>query len=880
MRETCSPRAGGRVMEFRRIRTLSGPNVWSRKPVLEAWVDLGALKDTGSDMVPGFTARLMEWLPSLIEHRCSVGERGGFLQRLERGTYPAHILEHVSLELQSLAGTPVGFGKARETHEEGVYRVVIRFKEEALARAALHEGRDLLLAAYEGRDFDVAAAVARLKDVADDVRLGPSTTAIVGAAEARGIPTRRLNAGSLVQLGHGAKQRRIWTAETDATSAVAETIAQDKDLTKQLLRAAGVPVPAGQLVTSADEAWEVAQEIGLPVVVKPRDGNHGRGVCINLFTREQVASAFDVAKPEGSGVIVETCAAGNEHRLLVVGGRLVAAARGEAAVVVGDGVKTIAVLIEEQLNSDPRRGDSHDSPLAKIEFDEPTMLLLTAQHCTRESVPPAGASILIQRNGNLRIDVTDEVHPLTAANVELAARVVGLDVTGIDVVATDISKPLEEQGGVVVEVNASPGLHAHLMPGVGKPRPVGEAIVGTLFKDGDDGRIPLACITGTNGKTTVATLLAHLQSQHGRRVGLATSDGIRIEGRMIERGDCAGPRSARKVLIHPRVDVAVLEAGRGGILREGLGFDKCSLAIVTNIGAADHLGRHDVTTPEEMFTVKRSPVDVVLPTGASVLNAADPLVADMARLSDGEVLFFARDPATPVLAAHREAGKRAVFVDGGVVMLGTGPVAEPLVALEDVPLTLGGRVGFQVENVLAATAGAWAMGIPLDRIREGLRSFAGVASRLTTFPHKGGLIVVDDAHNVSAVEALIGGLDRFPHRRRSIVFSGGRHRRNEDIVRQGELLGAAFDEVVVYEDSNATERVDGELTTLITRGVSAGNRALDVLELRDHRIAVETAILRMKSGALLVVQAEDGDAEASLALVRSLLPSPSAEVSS
>ncbi|MGZ3461170.1 MAG: cyanophycin synthetase, partial [Archangium sp.] len=557
-------------LDIRRIRTLRGPNIWSRRPVLEAWVDLGSLKDTPSDSVPGFTDRLMAWLPSLIEHRCSIGERGGFLQRLRTGTYPAHILEHITLELQSLAGTPVGFGKARETSEEGVYRVVVRYREEQVARAALYAARELVLAAMQDRPFDVQAEVARLRDVVESVCLGPSTSAIVAAAEARGIPTRRLNAGSLVQLGQGVKQHRIWTAETDGTSAIAESIAQDKELTKQLLRAAGVPVPEGQVVPDAAEAWATAEEIGVPVVVKPRDANHGRGVFINLFTQDQVQTAFEKARPEGSGVIVERFAPGSEHRLLVVGDKLVAAARGDAAFVTGNGRSTVRQLVEDQLNSDPRRGESHSSPLAKIEFDAPTVLLLTHQGCEPDSVPPEGATVLIQRNGNRRIDVTDEVHPTTAAHVVLAARMVGLDIAGVDVVAQDISRPLEEQGGVIVEVNASPGLHAHLMPGVGKPRPVGEAIIAKLFPEGENGRIPITCVTGTNGKTTVTRLVTHLLRASGRRVGMSCSDGIWVGERIIERGDCGGPRSARKVLLHPEVEAAVFEAGRGGILREGL----------------------------------------------------------------------------------------------------------------------------------------------------------------------------------------------------------------------------------------------------------------------------------------------------------------------
>ncbi|HEX7599576.1 MAG TPA: cyanophycin synthetase, partial [Polyangia bacterium] len=629
-------------MEIRKIFALRGPNIWSRHPVLEAWVDLKELKDSPSDSIAGFNDRLMAWLPTMVEHRCSVGERGGFFQRLRDGTYPAHILEHVTIELQNLAGTPVGYGRARETAEEGVFRVVVRYRDERLARACLAAGRELVMAAIHDKPYDIAAEVNRLRELADRVCLGPSTAAIVGAADARGIPSRRLNEGSLVQLGQGAKQRRIWTAETDRTSAVAESIAQDKELTKNLLRAGGIPVPEGRLVSDANDAWAAAQEIGLPVVVKPRDGNHARGVFTKLTSEALVHSAYELAKDVGSGVIVEKFAEGAEHRLLVVGGKLVAAARGDIARIIGDGQGTVMQLVDQQINTDPRRGTFESCPLCPVTLlDEATLLLLEGQGYRPDSVPPAGVSVTVQHSDNLSIDVTDDVHPSIAAHMALAAQIVGLDVAGIDVVAMDIARPLEDQGGVVVEVNAGPGLAMHLTPSVGTPRPVGEAIVNTLFPPGENGRIPIVCVTGTNGKTTVTRLVAHILRSAGRMVGMTTTDGIDVSGRTIEGGDCAGPRSARKILLNPQVEAAVFEAARGGILREGLGFDRCDVAVVTNIGQADHLGLHNVNSVDDMFTVKRTPVDVVLPTGTAVLNANDPLVAKMAPLCAGSVTFFA-----------------------------------------------------------------------------------------------------------------------------------------------------------------------------------------------------------------------------------------------
>ncbi len=860
-------------MQIRKILTLRGPNIWSRYPVLEAWVDLQDL-NRASDTFPGFTDRLIAWLPTMIEHRCSIGERGGFFQRLRTGTWPGHILEHVAIELQTLAGTPVGFGKARETSEEGVYKVVMRYRDEQLARAALLAGRELILAAIHDRPYDVAAEVARLSELGDRVCLGPSTAAIVKAAEDRGIPARRLNAGSLVQLGQGVKQRRIWTAETDRTSAIAESIAQDKELTKTMLRAGGIPVPEGRLVSDAEDAWVAAEEVGVPVVVKPRDANHARGVFTNLTTRSQIESAFNFARNEGSGVIVERFAPGNEHRLLVVGNRLIAAACGEAASIVGDGVRTVEQLVADQLNSDPRRGEGEAFPLSLIEFDAMNVMQIERQGYTVDSVPPEGVSILVQRNDNLSMDVTERVHPTVAAHAVLAAQIVGLDVAGLDLVVADISRPLEEQGGVVVEVNAGPGLLMHLRPSVGTPQPVGEAIVESLFAPGQNGRIPVVCVTGTNGKSTVTRLVSHILRRTGRVIGTVCTDGIFVGARTIEGGDCSGPRSARKVLLNPQVEAGVFEAGRGGILREGLGFDRCDVAVVTNIAGADHLGLAYIDTPEQMFTVKRSPVDVVLPTGTAVLKADEPLVADMAPLSAGAVTFFALNGEHAVIREHRASGKRAVFVRDGAVIAAEGDAETRLMLVNDIPLTLGGRVPFQVENVLAAVGAVWALDVPFATIRESLELFRpdwhDCPGRFNLLEIRGVSVVIDDSHNVPALAALCRALDHFPNARRTIVYSAGDGRRNADIVRQGELLGTAFDRVVLYEDYAASDRATGELAALFRQGMSAGKRTVEIREVPDHRQAIETALAGAVPGELLVIQPEDEDIQPTLDIVRTL----------
>lgn len=851
-------------MEIQRILALRGPNIWANFPVLEAWVDLGELKDSPSDQLPGFNDRLMSWLPTMIEHRCGIGERGGFFERLRSGTYPAHILEHVTLELQTLAGSEVGFGKARETSIEGVYKVVVEYEEESFAKAALLAGRELFLAAVYDRPFDVAAEVAKLRELNQDARLGPSTRAIVDAAKARGIPFRRLNDGNLVQLGYGKRQRRIWAAETDRTSAVAEEIAQDKDLTRALLRTAGVPVPEGRPVTCADDAWAAAQELGIPVVVKPRFGNQGKNVATYLTTEEQVKAAYHTASEGGYSVIVERFIAGADYRLLIVGNRMVAAARREPAQVIGDGIHTVGQLVD-RVNADPRRGNDHAMPLSKIRLDPVAMSVLAEQGLSPSAVPPDGARVLIRRNGNLSTggtaaDVTDLVHPEVADRAVEAARVVGLDIAGVDVLAVDVTRPLEEQNGAIVEVNAGPGLRMHVEPSSGQPRPVGEAIVGTMFALGETGRIPIAAVTGTNGKTTTTRLIAHMFESQGNLVGMTCTDGIFVGNRRIDTGDCSGPQSARAVLFNPLVEAAVFECARGGILREGLGFDVCDVGVVTNIAGGDHLGVGDVHTLEQLVRVKRCVVEAVAPGGYAVLKADDPLVAAMAERCPGKVIYFARSETDAVVNRHREQGGRAVFIRDQAIVAAEGADETTVAKLDQVPLTHGGRVGFQVENVLAATAAAWALGISFETIAGGLASFGAnfrhVPGRFNLLEIGGATVIIDYGHNASALQSLMEVVEQFPHARRSVVYSAAGDRRDSDMIEQGELLGKAFDRVILYEDHYRRGRAEGEIIALFRQGLSTATRAKEIVEIQGAVQAVETALRTAQPGELLVLQAD------------------------
>lgn len=713
-------------LDIREIHILRGPNIWANYPVMEAWVDLGSLKDTGSDEVPGFNERLKAWLPGMIEHRCSVGERGGFFQRLERGTYPAHILEHVTLELQTMAGHPLGFGKARETCVEGLYKVIVRFDDEVVVQECLRAARELLLAAYTGGSFDVAAEVKRLQDVVDRNALGPSTKAIVDAAKERGIPWRRLQEGrSLIQLGQGAKQRRIWTAETDRTGAIAEYIAQDKDLTRTFLKQAGVPVPEGQTIGNAEEAWEAAQDIGLPIVVKPTDANHGRGVFIDLTTQEQVTDAYQQALNEGSGVMVEKFIPGVDHRLLVVGSEMIAASRGDPAVVVGDGKSTVVQLIEDQLNSDPRRGELETCPWDKIDtvkWDPVILADLQNQGRPPESVPHDGERVMVARFANWAIDITDDVHPTVRDHVILAAKVAGLDICGVDVVCEDISKPLEAQGGAIVEINASPGLLMHLKPAIGKVRSVGEAIVNMLFPEGD-GRIPVIGVTGTHGKTTTVKLLAHLLASTGKFISTSHSDGLQFGERKAASKQGDRLFGTQGVLLHPWTEIAICETSAESIILEGVGYDRCQTGVVLNVGS-DHLGLGYIDTLEQMTKVKRCVVDVVLPGGTAVLNADDPLVACMAEYCKGNVVFFSRDTGSELILKHRESGGRAVFLRETAIWLAEGGEERCLCSLAAVALPHEGHFVPHLEAILGSVAAAWTHGVPDEAIVQGLSSFA------------------------------------------------------------------------------------------------------------------------------------------------------------
>jgi cyanophycin synthetase len=777
-------------MRFIKIQALRGPNLWADYPVMEAWLDLEGLQDSSSDSLPGFNDRLKNWLPSLVEHRCSEGARGGFFQRLDRGTYQGHILEHVALELQSLAGTPAGYGRTRHTHKEGVYRVVIEYELEELARASLEAALELCLAAVHDRPFNVEENLARLREVARRSAPPRDAALVQKSARWRGLPCRLLEGGVLL-LGHGVKQRRMLGSLTDSDGALADMISRDNELTLRLLRGAGIPVPESRLVSTAEEAWTAAQELSLPVLLRPHRRRR-KGARGKLTTREEVYSAFERAYEFSYRANVERFIDGASWRIVVVGGKVEAAVR-----------------------RDYDAREVHDT--------------------------------------------TDQIHPETAQLAVEAAAVVGLRVAGVDVVAADLRQPLGPQGGAITGVAAGPGLKMHRHPTTGEPRRVARAVLDHLFGD-TNGRIPVAAVTGVNGKSTTTRLLAHILGHVHDCVGMTCTDGIWVKGRKVGSGDCSGPASAQVVLQHPQVEAAVLETARGGILRAGLGFDRCDVAVVTNIGQGDHLGLNNIETVEDLARVKRCIVEVVLPEGAAVLNAADPLVVEMASWCPGSAVFFARDAQLPVMAAHRAAGGRTAFARDGRLILAEGDQEIPVAMFSDIPLTCGGRVHFQVENVLAAAAAAWSLGVPCQTIRLSLESFRAnmcdAPGRFNLLEVNGATVILDYGHNVSALQALIPVIEGLPHRRRLAVYSAAGDRRDSDMIEQGRILGEHFDQVILYEDHYLRGRQSGEIIGLFRQGLVQGSRTSAIDGIQGGVAAVEMALSLAGPGDLLLIQAD------------------------
>jgi cyanophycin synthetase len=849
-----------------RPRALRGPNYWRLAPVIACDVRLGSLEGLTTADVAGFTDRLLESLPSLSGHPCSRDRPGGLVERLVEGTGWPHVLEHVALELQTLAGTDVSFGRVVESGEAGLWWVIVEYEEEELGVESVRQAAELIRGCLSGEPVNAAAVVQRLADLYQNVRLGPSTGVIVEEARRRGIPVRRLGTGSLVQLGMGRHLRRVQATTCDTTSIIAADIAQDKDLTKRMLHGIGLSVPTGAVAQDVEQAVKVAEEIGFPVILKPLAGNQGRGISPRLDDEAGVRAAWARAGERYDRMVVERHVQGRDHRVLVVNGKVVAVAERVAAHVIGNGKHSVGELIEEA-NRDPRRGVGHGNLLTAIPTDEVTIECLAQGGRTLETIPAAGERVFLRPTANLStggtsIDRTDELHPDNITACEIAAAVVGLDIAGLDVLTPDISVPFHQNGAVIIEVNAGPGIRMHTHPAQGKSRNVPAAILDMLYPPGARATIPIIAVTGTNGKTTTTRLIAHLFRATGRTVGFTTTDGVYLQNRLVVQGDMTGPFAANVVLSNPTVDVAVLETARGGLLRSGLGFEECDVGIVLNV-AGDHLGLGGINTTEQLADVKGVIPAVVKRSGHAVLNADDPLVLRMAERTRGDVVLFSTNPerGNPHVEPHVEEGGTAATIETDTFVIRRGRLCIPIADTRDVPLTLEGAARFQYGNILAAIAAAYVQGMRYEDIRSGLLSFFPSPSltpgRLNLLRVRQGQVLVDYAHNPAAVEGLMELVRQMRARRRIGVITAPGDRRDEDLRAVGRRC-AGLDRVILKEDHNRRGRAPGEIARVIGDGLAEVGIAADQVEtVYSEPEAVAQAIDQLGDGDLVVVLAEN-----------------------
>lgn len=855
-------------MRILKIQTLRGPNYWSirRHKLVVMRLDLEDLAERPSNEIAGFYDGLVRVLPSLEEHFCSPGCRGGFLSRVREGTMMGHIVEHVALELQSLAGMHVGFGRTRETATDGVYQVVIEYLDEQAGRYAARAAVRLCQSIVETGSYPKDELEQDLKDLKEfwaDAALGPSTEALVKEAEARGIPWLPINTRSMIQLGYGVHQKRIQATLSDRTGILGVELACDKEGTKQILHDAGVPVPLGIVINYLDELEGAVEQVGgFPIVIKPLNGNHGRGITLNIDSWKLAEEAYDAAKEVSRAVIVERYYTGRDHRVLVVNGKVVAVAERVPAHVVGDGKSTIAELIE-WTNQDPQRGVGHDNVLTRIEVDRTSWQLLERQGYSLDTVLPTGEICYLRATANLStggiaVDRTDDIHPENIWLAQRVAKIIGLDIAGIDIVTADISQPLRETGGVVVEVNAAPGFRMHVCPSQGIPRNVAEPVIDMLFPPGTPGRIPIIAVTGTNGKTTTTRLIAHIFKQTQRIVGYTTTDGIYIGDYLVEKGDTTGPQSAQLILRDPTVEVAVLESARGGILRSGLGFDVCDVGVVLNV-AADHLGIGDINTLDELARLKSVVAESVMSNGYTVLNADDPLVAEMASRVNAQVAYFSMNAENEIIQAHTQRGGLAAIYENGYLSILKGDWTLRIEQAVNVPLTMGGRAPFMIANALAASLAAFAHGVRIEDIRSALTTFQASVSqtpgRMNLFDLGNYHALIDYAHNPASYEALGGFVRNWTGERIGVVGGPG-DRRDEDFVTLGQLSAGMFDRIIVKEDDDTRGRARGEVAALICQGIEQSQHKCPYQSILNETEAINNALDTASPGSLVVILPE------------------------
>ena len=858
-------------MKILKTQTLRGPNYWSiRRPkLIQMRLDLQDMADKPSNLIAGFYEGLVATLPTLIEHYCSPNHRGGFFERVREGTYMGHIVEHVALELQELAGMPVGFGRTRETATDGVYNVVYEYVYEEAGRYAGRAAVRLCTSIIKTGTYpaeELAQDLADLQDLRANSALGPSTESLVKEAEARNIPWMMLSTRAMVQLGYGVNQQRIQATLSGKSGILAVELACDKEGTKTILAEAGVPVPRGTVINYLDELEDAIEDVGgFPIVIKPLDGNHGRGITIDINSNEEAEEAYDLASAaaKSRSVIVERYYCGNDHRILVIDGKLVAVSERVPAHVIGNGNSTVKELIETT-NLDPKRGEGHDNVLTKITIDRTSLSILKKQGYDMDSIVPRGEKVYLRATANLStggiaIDRTDDIHPENIWIAERVAKIIGLDITGIDVVTSDISKPLPEMDGVIVEVNAAPGFRMHVAPSQGLARNIAAPVIDMLFPENQPSRIPIIAVTGTNGKTTTTRLTAHIYRQTGQVVGYTSTDGIYLGDYLVEKGDNTGPLSAKVILQDPTVEVAVLECARGGMLRSGLAFDSCDVGVVLNV-AEDHLGLGDINSIEQMAKVKAIVAETVHPDGYAVLNADDPLVAEMAAKVRGKVAYFSMNPDNQIIIDHLRRNGMAAVYENGFLSLYEGESIFRIEKVENVPVTMKGMAPFMIANALAACLAAFVNGVDIELIRQGIRTFNPGAEqtpgRMNLFTMSEYSVLLDYAHNPAGYEAVGQFVQNWKGDRVGVVGAPG-DRRDEDFIQLGKISAQIFDHIIIKEDDDRRGRDQGEVADLIIKGIMAENEKTSYKIILDEQEAMQTAFKQVSKDGLIVIFPEN-----------------------
>lgn len=862
-------------MKILKIQALRGPNIWSvrRKKLIQMRLDLEELEQRPTNTIEGFRERIEKMFPTMYEHRCSEGVPGGFFSRVERGTWMGHVIEHIALEIQTLAGMETGFGRTRETKDSGVYNVVFSYVEESVGEYAAEAAVRIAEALISGEEYDVEADIQKMREIRERVRLGPSTGSIVEEAVARDIPWIRLGTNSLVQLGYGINQLRFQATITCQTSHIAVDIACDKEATKRMLDNASIPVAKGDICVDEEDLELTIKKIGYPIVLKPLDGNHGKGASINVKDWEAAKAGLAHAKQYSRRVIVEKFITGFDFRILVINNKVVAAAKRVPAHVVGDGQLNIQQLIDKE-NLDPRRGYGHENVLTEISVDRDTLDLLEKDHLTLESIPEKGKIIYLKSTANLStggtsVDVTDMMHPENIFLAERISRVIGLDVCGIDIMAENLTQPLQENGGVILEVNAAPGFRMHLAPSEGLPRNVAAPVIDMLYPPGKPSRIPIIAITGTNGKTTTTRLMAHMVKNKGYRVGFTTSDGIYIQNHMLEKGDTTGPLSAEYILKDPTVEFAVLETARGGILRAGLGFSRCDIGIITNI-QEDHLGLSDIHTLADLARVKKVVVNSIKKDGWAVLNADDEECRKIGDTLDCNVAWFSLDEESPFVKKLAKENKVCAVFENGFVTIKKGDWKIRIERVSQIPLTLGGKAKFMIANALAATLAGYLFGFKTEDISLSLQTFipsvAQTPGRMNIFEFKNFKVMIDFAHNPSGYLAIEEYLQAIDSPNKIGIISGVGDRRDEDIKECGLIAGRMFNHIIIRQEKYLRGRTEQEIIDLILEGIKESGKEVTYeiipkeIEALKHAINIAaegtyiTALSDVVTNAIEIVQ--------------------------